>query len=130
MSAGKLLIVEDELDFLETIINRLKRRKFEVWGVSTGAEAIELAKRQDFDLTVLDVKLPEGMDGIEVLRALRKIQPATPVIMLTGHASIETSEEGMKLGAYDYILKPVRFEELLVKISAAMNLKPHGDTPS
>jgi DNA-binding NtrC family response regulator len=120
MHTYRVLIVDDEIDFLETIVNRLKRRRFEVDGVKSGAEALELARRTPFDLVLLDVKMPDGLDGIEVLRALKKIQPAAEVILLTGHASLETSQEGMLLGAFDYLLKPVRFEDLLVKMAAAL----------
>jgi DNA-binding response OmpR family regulator len=130
MNAIKILIVDDEIDFLETIVNRLKRRRFDVYGAKSGAEAIDLARHTDFELALLDVKLPDGMDGIEVLRELKKLQPATEVIMLTGHASLETSQEGIKLGAFDYLLKPVRFEDLLVKMAAALGKKREYTPPA
>jgi len=120
MSPYRILLVEDEIDFLETIANRLKRRQFEVCGVTTGAEALSQIRNAPFDLVLLDVKLPDGMDGIAVLQQIKQIRPNLPVIMLTGHASQETSAEGMLLGADDYLLKPVRFEELLVKMAAAL----------
>ncbi|MBW2355977.1 MAG: response regulator, partial [Deltaproteobacteria bacterium] len=71
------------------------------------------------DVVLLDIKMPGGMDGIDVLRKIKKQRPETEVILLTGHASVETSMEGMKLGAFDYLLKPMRFEELLKKLAAA-----------
>jgi DNA-binding NtrC family response regulator len=116
----RVLVVDDEVDFLETVVNRLKKRKFEAEGVTSGEAALELMKAKPFDVVVLDVKMPGGMDGIETFREMRKIQPHAEVILLTGHASVETSIEGMKLGAFDYLLKPVKFEELLAKLAAAL----------
>jgi DNA-binding NtrC family response regulator len=116
----RVLVVDDEVDFLETLVNRLKKRKFEAEGVTSGEAAVELLKAKIFDVVVLDMKMPGGMDGIETFREMRKIQPHAEVILLTGHASVETSIEGMKLGAFDYLLKPVKFEELLAKLAAAI----------
>jgi DNA-binding NtrC family response regulator len=116
----RVLVVDDEVDFLETVVNRLKKRKFEAEGVTSGEAALELMKAKPFDVVVLDVKMPGGMDGIETFREMRKIQPHAEVILLTGHASVETSIEGMKLGAFDYLLKPVKFEDLLAKLAAAL----------
>jgi DNA-binding NtrC family response regulator len=115
-----VLVVDDEVDFLETLVNRLNKRKFEAEGVTSGEAALELLKKKGFDVVVLDMKMPGGMDGIETFREMRKIQPQNEVILLTGHASVETSIEGMKLGAFDYLLKPVKFEELLAKLAAAL----------
>lgn len=127
MSIFRILVVDDEVDFLETIVNRLKKRKLEAIGVTTGESAIDLLKEQLFDVVLLDIKMPGGMDGIETLREIKKIQPLTEVILLTGHASVETSIEGMKLGAFDYLLKPMRFEELLQKMAAAFEKKAAHD---
>ena len=120
METSRVLVVDDEVDFLETVVNRLKKRKFEAEGVTSGEAAVELLKAKPFDVVVLDMKMPGGMDGIETFREMRKIQPYVEVILLTGHASVETSIEGMKLGAFDYLLKPVKFEELLAKLAAAI----------
>ncbi|MFH2046595.1 MAG: response regulator [Pseudomonadota bacterium] len=119
----RVLIVDDEADFLETIVNRLKKRKIEATGVPSGEAALELIKEKPFDIVVLDIKMPGGIDGIEVLREIKSIRPLTEVILLTGHASVETSIEGLKLGAFDYLLKPVKFVELLDKIAAAFEKK-------
>ena len=120
METFRVLVVDDEVDFLETLVNRLKKRKFEAEGVTSGEAALELLKAKTVDVVVLDMKMPGGMDGIETFREMRKIQPHAEVILLTGHASVETSIEGMKLGAFDYLLKPVKFEELLAKLAAAI----------
>jgi len=119
----RILVVDDEVDFLETIINRLKKRKLDATGVTSGEEAVALLKERLFDVIILDIKMPGGMDGIETLLEIKKIQPLVEVILLTGHASMETSIEGMKLGAFDYCLKPLKFEELLQKIGAAFEKK-------
>lgn len=127
MELFSILVVDDEKDFLETIINRLKKRKLDADGVESGEEALEKMKKKTFDVVILDIKLPGGMDGIETLREMKKIQPLAEVILLTGHASVETSIEGMKLGAFDYILKPVKLEDLLPKLLQAYERKNEHD---
>ena len=123
MDRFRVLAVDDEVDFLETIVNRLKKRNLNAIGVTSGEEAIELLKKELFDVVLLDIKMPGGIDGIEALREIKRIQPITEVILLTGHASVETSIEGMRLGAFDYLLKPVKFEDLLQKMAAAFEKK-------
>ena len=127
MDKFKILIVDDETDFLETIVVRLKKRKLDVTGVTSGEAAIEQLKNQIFDVILLDVKMPGGMDGIETLREIKKIQPLAEVVMLTGHASLETSIEGMKQGAFDYLLKPMKLENLLKKMTEAFENKSRHD---
>jgi len=120
MEQPTILVVDDEIDFLETIVNRLRKRGMTAEGVSSGREAIRRIAETPFDVVLLDIKMPGGMDGIDVLREIKKQRPEAAVILLTGHASVETSMEGMELGAFDYLLKPMRFEELLKKIAAAL----------
>jgi len=127
MDTFRILVIDDEVDFLDTIVNRLKKRKLNTIGVTSGEAALELMKEQLFDVALLDVKMPGGMDGIETLREIKRIQPLAEVILLTGHASVETSIEGMKLGAFDYLLKPMKFEELLQKMAAAFEKKSAHD---
>lgn len=122
-----VLVVDDEQDFLETLVNRLKKRSIDAIGVMSGEEALEEIKKKPFDVVILDIKMPGGMDGIEALREIKKMQPLAEVILLTGHASVETSIEGMKLGAFDYLLKPVKLEELLKKIAEALEKKDKQD---
>ncbi|MHB8069639.1 MAG: response regulator [Desulfobaccales bacterium] len=122
MDNFKVMVVDDELDFLETIIKRLKARKIEVTGAENGQKALELLGSQDFDVMILDVKMP-GMDGIETLREVKKRKPLTEVIMLTGHASVESGIQGMQLGAFDYVMKPVALDELLEKMRQAYERK-------
>ncbi|WP_045222328.1 response regulator [Desulfonatronum thioautotrophicum] len=118
MSKPKILLVDDETRFRTTVSKRLAERGQDVTAVGSGLEAIESVKQTPFDIVVLDVKMP-GLNGLETLTELKKIRPELAVIMLTGHASVDSSIEGMKLGAFDYILKPCDIEELLGKIEAA-----------
>lgn len=123
MPEFKVLIVDDEEDFLETLVKRLEQRRMDVTGVRSGEEALEVMKKKNFDQVILDIKMPGGMDGIETLREIKRIQPTTEVILLTGHASLETSIEGIKMGAADYILKPVKLEEILSRLAEAVRKK-------
>lgn len=127
MDYFNVLIVDDEEDFIETMVNRLKKRKIDASGVLSGEEALELMKKKEFDVVILDIKMPGGMDGIEALREMKKIQPLAEIILLTGHASVETSIEGMKLGAFDYLLKPITLEDLLPKLAQALEKKDAHD---
>ena len=127
MDDFRALIVDDEEDFLSTLVKRLHKRNIDTTGVPSGEEALEIMKKKLFDVVILDVKMPGGMDGIEALREMKKIQPLAEVLLLTGHASVETSIEGMKLGAFDYILKPIKLEELLPKLAQAFEKKDAHD---
>jgi DNA-binding NtrC family response regulator len=122
MDSSKILLVDDEVDFLETLIRRLEKRNVNAAGVQSGEEALQSLDQHAVDVVVLDVKMP-GMEGIQVLREIKKRQPAVEVIMLTGHANVEAAFEGMKLGAFDYLIKPVNIEELLKKIQNACEKK-------
>jgi DNA-binding response OmpR family regulator len=122
MEKLKVLIVDDELDFVETIIKRLRARNIEVSGVESGYLALEALDSSSPDVIILDVKMP-GMDGIETLREIKKKKPLTEVIMLTGHASVESGIQGMQLGAFDYLMKPIALDELLEKVRQAYERK-------
>jgi two-component system, OmpR family, response regulator len=122
MNDIKVLLVDDERDFLETMWKRLEKRKFLICGAENGISALELIEQQPFDVVVLDVMMP-GLDGIETLREIKRNKPLIEVIMLTGHASLESGIEGMKLGAFDYILKPTNIEDLAKKICQAYEKK-------
>ncbi|MBU2513977.1 response regulator [bacterium] len=118
----KVLIVDDEKDFTETLAERLRFRKFDVDCANSGKEALEKIGQQSFDVILLDVLMPE-MDGIETYAEMRKLDDLVPVIMLTGHAKIETAINGIKAGVYDYLVKPVKIEDLVGKIIMAHKLK-------
>jgi two-component system OmpR family response regulator len=122
MEKFKVLIVDDEDDFRETIVKRLRARKLEVEGVASGEAALKAVDAREFDVVVLDVRMP-GLDGIETLKELKKKKPLTEVIMLTGHASVESGIQGMQLGAFDYVMKPVPLDELLDKMRQAYERK-------
>jgi len=123
MDSFKVLVVDDEKDFLEATVKRLGKRDIDATGVLSGEEALKMMKEKLFDVVILDIKMPGGMDGIEALREMKKIRPLTEVILLTGHASVETSIEGMKIGAFDYLLKPVKLEDLMTKLAQAFDKK-------
>jgi DNA-binding NtrC family response regulator len=122
MEEIKVLVVDDEGDFRETIVKRLQKRRLNVGGAESGEKALEMMGAQPFDVVVLDVKMP-GLDGIETLREIKKRNPFTEVILLTGHASMESGIEGMKLGAFDFVMKPAAIDELMEKIRQAYEKK-------
>ncbi len=111
----RLLIVDDEKGYVNVLYNRLNKRGFDVTKTFSGLEAIQELRKKDFDVAVLDLKM-EDMDGIEVLKILKKMEPDLEVIMLTGHGSKEAAKEGIDCGAFDYLTKPCDLEELLIKI--------------
>jgi DNA-binding NtrC family response regulator len=118
----KVLFVDDEPDFLQTLLKRMRKRDVNAAGVGSGEEALVHLAQFPADVVVLDVRMP-GMGGIETLRAIKKKTPLTEVVMLTGHASLEVAREGMENGAFDYLMKPVDIDDLLYKIQDAFHKK-------
>ena len=118
MERFNVLLVDDEGEFLETLVKRIQKRNVNATGVQSGEDALAFLGKNPVDVVVLDVRMP-GMDGIETLRALKRQYPLTEVIMLTGHASLEVAIEGMELGAFDYLMKPVEIDDLLYKLQDA-----------
>jgi len=118
----KVLLVDDEKDFVEMLSLRLQEAGENVTPAYDGKECLEALRKSNFDVVLLDIKMP-GMDGIQTLREIKKKFPIVEVIMLTGHGTTETAVEGMKLGAFDYLLKPADFHELLEKLEAARKRK-------
>ena len=118
-----ILLVDDEAPFVETMTKRLTKRDLNVITAFSGEEALErLNNHRNTDVVILDVKMP-GMDGIETLSKIRNKFPLTEVIMLTGHATVESAIEGMKLGAFDYLMKPCELEQLMAKVQEAAKKK-------
>lgn len=117
-----VLIVDDEEDFRETLVKRLQKRRLNVFGAESGQRALDLMNTLIFDVVVLDVKMP-GLDGIDTLREMKKKNPLMEVILLTGHASMESGVEGMNLGAFDYVMKPVNIDDLMEMIRQAYERK-------
>jgi DNA-binding NtrC family response regulator len=119
MAIATIMLVDDEVPFVEAMTKRLKRRDLEVEQAFSGKEALKkLTADSKAEVVILDVKMP-GMDGVETLKAIKSQVPLVEVIMLTGHATVESAIEGMKLGAYDYLLKPCNMDHLLEKVSEA-----------
>ena len=122
MNPLTVLFVDDEQEFLATMIKRMKKREINAFSAASGEEALAALQKQPFDVVVLDVKMPR-MDGIETLRKIKKRYPLIEVIMLTGHANIEVAITGMELGAFDYLMKPMDIDELLYKLQDAHKKK-------
>lgn len=117
-----ILLVDDEEEYTRLLSERLVLREFSVMIASNGFDAIKKVAEHCFDVVIMDVLMP-GKDGIETVKEIRLIRPSLSIIMLTGHAELETAMEGMKIGINDYLVKPVDFNELVEKINFAYNSK-------
>lgn len=128
MAIANVLLVDDEAPFVETMTKRLTRRDLSIITAYSGMEALERLKEHDnIEIVILDVKMP-GMDGIETLVEIRKKYPLVEVIMLTGHATVESAIDGMKQGAFDYLMKPCDIDNLIFKVGeAAAKKRQHED---
>lgn len=112
MEEMRIIIVDDEMELVETLVERLALRGILAQGVSTGREAIRAIREQSFDVVLLDVKMP-GMGGLQVLKTIKDEAPNQKVILLTGHGSRHDADEGIRLGAHDYLMKPVSIDDLI-----------------
>lgn len=118
-----VMLVDDEVDFSEIMTRRLEKRNLNVITAFSGQEALEtLDEHHNVDVVILDVKMP-GMDGIETLKKMKAAHPLIEVIMLTAHATVESGIEGMKFGAFDYLMKPCDIEQLMGKVDKATRKK-------
>jgi DNA-binding NtrC family response regulator len=117
-----IMLVDDEEDFVEMLSLRLKETGENVLAAHNGRQCLEILEKSEIDVIILDIKMP-GMDGIETLKEIKKSHPLVEVIMLTGHGTIETAIGGMKLGAFDFLLKPTDFNDLAEKLKKARNRK-------
>jgi DNA-binding NtrC family response regulator len=115
----KLLLVDDEKGFADIIAKRMSKRDIDVTKAYSGVEALQTIRKANFDVAVLDLKM-EDMDGIEILKIFKKMDPDLAVIMLTGHGSEAAAKDGIKFGAFDYLTKPCDLEELIKKIQTAV----------
>ncbi len=125
MSEASVLLVDDEVPFVETLVKRLAKRDLRVDTAHSGREALEKLAESGSDKTdvvVLDVKMPE-MDGLETLSRIKDAHPLIEVIMLTGHATVESAIDGMKRGAFDYLMKPCEIDQLMDKVREAARKK-------
>lgn len=118
MKGLKILLVDDESEFVNTLAERLEIRGLEVEIAENGEAALGVFEKGRFDLAVLDLMMP-GMSGLDVLKYLKGIDRDIPVILLTGHGSTREGMEGMRLGAFDYLMKPLNIEELISKMKKA-----------
>ncbi|MFP4083460.1 MAG: response regulator [Desulfonatronovibrio sp.] len=116
----RILVIDDEGVFLETLVARLKLRGLEVTGCLEAKKGLNLLESREFDVVLMDVSMPE-MDGIKALEIIKDRNPELPVILLTGHASIESAARGKEKGAFDYLLKPFPLDDLTDKIEEALN---------
>lgn len=114
----RLLLVDDEEAYVDVLANRLSRRGFEVTKTYSGTQALQAMRGKEFDVAVLDLKM-EDMDGIEVLKVVKRMDPNMQVIMLTGHGSETAARQGIEFGAFDYLMKPCELDALVDKIREA-----------
>ena len=122
MIGSKILLVDDEVVFTQNMAKLLTTRGYIVTAVNSGDAAIQALEEKDFDVVVLDLKMP-GMDGITTLKEIKKLGLFTETLILTGHGSIDTALEAIKIGAYDYLTKPCEIDELVAKIEGAWEKK-------
>lgn len=126
MTAAHILVVEDEDSFRRLLENRFARKGFQVVAAAGGEDALHIAQENPFDLALVDIRLPD-MNGIQVLQALRKLEPAPEVLMMTGHGTIETAIEAMRQGAYHYLTKPLDLKELELVLDRALEKRKLAD---
>lgn len=118
----KVMLVDDEKEFVDVLAERLEARDFDLVRAYSGEEALVKLQKQEVDVAVVDVLMP-GKDGMETLREIKRMNALIEVIMLTGNATVETAVEGMKQGAFDYLLKPTETRDLVEKIAKAYRRK-------
>ena len=123
MTPPLVMLVDDEAPFVETMTKRLAKRNLDVTSAFSGQAALDmLSQKQNIDVVILDVKMP-GMDGLEALQKIKAGYPLIEVIMLTAHATVESAIEGMKRGAFDYLMKPCNMERLMEIVNQATRKK-------
>lgn len=118
----RVLLVDDEVEFVDTLAKRMKKRKLTASSVNSGEDALEFLGQHPTDVVILDVKMP-GIDGMQTLMEIKRQYPLIEVIMLTGHANVEVAIQGMEIGAFDYLMKPMAIDDLVYKIQDAYKKK-------
>jgi DNA-binding NtrC family response regulator len=121
-----ILIVDDEIDFVDMLALRLEDEGHRVRKAFDGLEGLQALEEFESDVVILDIRMP-GKDGVTVLKAMKEKHPIVEVILLTGHGTIDTAVEGLKSGAFDYLLKPAQFDSLLERLSAAHKRKMESE---
>ncbi|MBA4366868.1 MAG: two-component system response regulator [Desulfobacterium sp.] len=122
MKKPRILLVDDEMAFADNLMKILSKRGYDVIVVYNGADAVSMIGEKEFDVIILDMKMP-GMNGIATLKEIKKKTPFVEVVILTGHGSVESGIEGMQLGAFDFLMKPVKVDDLQEKVSEAYRRK-------
>lgn len=122
MDGLRVLIVDDEEELVSALVERLNLRGFVATGVTAGSDALEFLESKECDVVLLDVKMP-GLGGLEVIKRIKADRPRLEVVLLTGHGSVKSVEEGMALGAFDYLMKPVKIDNLVRVLTAAGSRK-------
>ncbi len=116
----KILLIDDEIEFTSALAERLKLRGYDARATESGEAGITLIQNEDFDIAILDLMMP-GMSGLDTLKLITSMAKDLPVILLTGHGSTKEGVEGMRLGASDYLMKPLDINDLLVKINDTLD---------
>lgn len=122
MKKPSILLVDDEVAFANNLLKLMSKRGYDIVVVYNGADAVNMVGEKEFDVIILDMKMP-GMDGIATLKEIKKKVPLVEVVILTGHGSVESGIEGMQLGAFDFLMKPVSIDDLQEKVSEAYQRK-------
>jgi two-component system, OmpR family, response regulator len=122
MKRPRILLVDDEVVFANNLFKLVSKRGYDAVVVYNGADAVNIVGEKEFDVIILDMKMP-GMDGIATLKEIKKKVPSVEVVILTGHGSVESGIEGMQLGAFDFLMKPVSIDDLQEKVSEAYRRK-------
>lgn len=125
METFRVLLVDDEKEFVSTLAERLEIRGLSVSVAFDGQEAMKIVEDEAFNVIVLDVRMP-GLSGLELLKRIKTQKPDIPVILLTGHSATRDGIEGMRLGAFDYLMKPVDIDRLMEKMQEAVQGKSGG----
>ncbi len=120
MNGLRVLFVDDEEELVGAVVERLELRKIEATGATSGEQALGLLEKQDFDVVVLDVRMP-GLGGLDVIKRIKSTHPDLEVVLLSGHGSSEDVDEGLRLGALDYLQKPVELDDLIKILREAAN---------
>ena len=126
MEKMRIMLVDDEERYLQTTRKLIEKKGYEVLTALSGEEALEKLKSQNVHVVILDVKMP-GMDGNQTLKAIKTLYPLVEVIMLTGHGTMDSAIDGLKSGAFDYLVKPADIDDIIEKAMEAFEKRQHRE---